>query len=242
MKIISTQLKATARDHLAGRYAVLILSCVAADVIINIPYMTISSTVSPYTNTGSLILIATIVILSALSAIFTVGQNYICLCYAKSPDRVPSSYIWYGFKGRADDIIKAYFMIFVRFALSLLPAVFALALCLTMPNAFTALLSLALFILSAALCIRIELDYSQVFFLLIERPELSAKETLSAGKQMIRGSRGRLLYLQISFIGMYLLNLLTFNVARFWITPYVRMTMTEFYLNLNKAPAQTTEA
>lgn len=234
MKQSSTQLKASARGHLTGRYSVPIIACMLANIIIDIPSMMISYTVNPYTTSGSLINAAVTFILAALSAIFVVGQNYICLCYARSEDLIPMSYMWYGFKGRADDIIKAYFLIFIRSFVYMLPFSFALVLCAALPNVFTALLLVAATAFSAVMCIRIELDYSQVFLLLIDHPDMTPKELLAQSKQMMQGSRGRLFYIQLSFIGMYLLNLLTFGLAAFWVTPYVRMTLTEFYLELTK--------
>lgn len=232
MKQSSTQLKASARGHLTGRYSLPIVACLLANVIINIPSMMTSYTVNPYTTSGALITYAVTFILSALSVIFMVGQNYICLCYARSDEQVPMSYMWYGFKGRADDIIIAYFLIFIRTFVCTLPFAFALVLCVMMPNAFTILFLIAATIFFLVTCIRIELNYSQVFLLMIDHPDIRPKELLIQSKQLMQGSRGRLLYIQLSFIGMYLLSLLTFGLANFWVTPYVRMTLTEFYLEL----------
>lgn len=242
MKQSSTQLKAAARGHLSGRYTVLIIACMLANIIIDIPSMVISYTVNPHTVSGSLINAAVTFILSALSTIFIVGQNYICLSYGRSEDQIPTSYMWYGFKGRADDIIIAYFLIFIRLFVYALPFSFALVFYTMAANIYTFLLLVAAVSFSAVMCIRVELDYSQVFFLLIDHPQMRPKELLSQSKQIMRGSRGRLFYIQLSFIGMYLLNLLTFGMAAFWTAPYIRMTLTELYLELTGTVSSEPEA
>ncbi|MGN0132442.1 MAG: DUF975 family protein [Lachnospiraceae bacterium] len=241
MKTSSTQLKATARGHLSGRYSLLIIAFMIARIIINIPSMMISYTADPYSNTGYFLNFAVTFILSILSAIFVVGHNRICLRYAGSEEPVTTAEMWYGFKGHADEIIIAYFLIFIRYFVCALPFAFALVLCTMMPNAFSVLFLGAATLFTAIMCIKIELDYSQVFFLIADCVQERPKELLAHSKQLMEGNRGRLLYIQLSFIGMSLLNLLTFGFAMFWVYPYMRMTYAEFYVELKQSLFRETE-
>ena len=43
----------------------------------------------------------------------------------------------------------------------------------------------------------------------------------------MQGNKGRLFYLQLSFIGMYLLALFSLGLAMFWVYPYTRMTFAD---------------
>jgi uncharacterized membrane protein len=69
---------------------------------------------------------------------------------------------------------------------------------------------------------------------MVDYPQKRPKELLSYSKQLMKGNRGRLLYLQLSFIGMFFLVLLSFGIAMFWVYPYLNMTLTEFYLDVNE--------
>lgn len=233
MKATSSQLKANARGHLAGRYALPIIAYMLARMIINIPSLLISYTVNPATLSGSLMNNAVSLILTVIMTIFMVGQNHICLQYARSNERLPMAEMWYGFKGRADEIIIAYFLIFIRYVAYGIPFILMFVLFTMQPaNSMMILLLICSIIFMAVMYIKVELDYALVYFLIVDNPKERPKQLLIRSKQLMQGNRGRLFYIQLSFIGMYLLGLLSFGFAMFWIYPYVRMTMTEFYLDL----------
>lgn len=46
--------------------------------------------------------------------------------------------------------------------------------------------------------------------------------------------KGRLFYLNVSFIPLFLLGILSFGLAFLWILPYMTATETEFFLDLIK--------
>lgn len=248
MKAKSSQLKASARGHLAGRYALPIIAYMLARMIINIPSLMISYTVNPATISGSLLDNAVSVILSVIMTIFLVGQNHICLKYARSSERLPMAEMWYGFKGRADEIIITYFLIFIRYLAYGVPFILTFVLITMQPDSLPVkLLLMASLIFMAVMYIKVELDYALVYFLIIDHPQERPGQLLVRSKQLMGGNRGRLFYIQLSFIGMYVLGLLSFGLAMFWIYPYVRMTMTEFYLELvqsdsSKATVTETES
>lgn len=233
MKATSSQLKASARGHLTGRYALPIIAYMLARMIINVPSLLISYTVNPATVSGSLMDNAVSLILTVIMTIFMVGQNHICLQYARSSERLPMAEMWYGFKGRADEIIITYFLIFVRYLAYGVPFILMFVLYIMQPaNIPIILLLFCSIIFMAVMYIKVELDYALVYFLIVDHPEVRPKQLLIRSKQLMQGNRSRLFYIQLSFIGMYLLGLLSFGLAMFWIYPYVRMTMTEFYLEL----------
>lgn len=240
MKAKSSQLKASARGHLTGRYALPIIAYMLARMIINIPSLMISYTVNPATISGSLLDNAVSVILSVIMTIFLVGQNHICLKYARSSERLPMAEMWYGFKGRADEIIIAYFLIFIRYLAYGVPFILTFVLFTIQPDSLPVkLLLMASLIFMAVMYIKVELDYALVYFLIIDHPQERPGQLLVRSKQLMSGNRGRLFYIQLSFIGMYILGLLSFGLAMFWIYPYVRMTMTEFYLELAQSDSST---
>ena len=218
----------------------IILAFMLAQIIMEIPSMLVSMTINTNTSIGMLFYFFATFILSTLSAIFMVGHNNIWLHYTHSEVQVPIEEMWYGFKGRADEIIIAYFLIYIRLFVCFLPFGIAVSICLKQTNGGTLAFLAVAALFSLIACTKVNLDYSQVFFLLIDHPEKRPVELLKLSKQIMQGNRLRLLYIQLSFIGMYLLVAFTFGFASFWVTPYIRMTLTELYNEL--APAACTTA
>lgn len=241
MKTTAPQLKASARGHLTGRYSVVIIAYMMATLLTNIPSLVISYTVNTNTLAGNLIDTGVTLILNFILTIFLVGQNHICLRCARSKEAFPVSEMWYGFKGRADKIIITYFLYFIRFLIYSVPFIAALACYLKAGSpVLFGTLAVIFLIFMIVMWIKIELDYALTFFLIIDYPEESPGKLLRHSRQLMKGNRGRLFYLQLSFIGMYLLVLLSFGFAMFWVYPYTRMTFTEFYLDVNEASEETT--
>ena len=239
MKATSPQLKAAAREHLTGRYSVVIIAYMMANLITNIPSLVISYTVNTNTLAGNLISTGVTLILNFILTIFLVGQNHICLRYARAKEAVPLSEMWYGFRGRADEIIITCFLYIIRFLLYSVPFIAALAGCLlTDPTAILGVIAGIAFLFMVVMWIRTELDYSLAFFLIIDYPGEAPGKLLKHSRELMKGNRGRLFYLQLSFIGMYLLALLSFGIGMFWVYPYTRMTFTEFYLEVKGERAE----
>lgn len=78
------------------------------------------------------------------------------------------------------------------------------------------------------------LGYSMTFFILSENPRIGAEEALTASKIMMMGHKGELFGLFISFIGWWLLCLVTFGIALIYVLPYYECALTVFYQNLKQ--------
>lgn len=73
--------------------------------------------------------------------------------------------------------------------------------------------------------------FSLSVYLLMDDETLSAGESLQKSAALMRGRKGRYLYLRFSFIGMYLLGVLSLFVGFLWIIPYQEVTLACFYLD-----------
>jgi uncharacterized membrane protein len=78
----------------------------------------------------------------------------------------------------------------------------------------------------------VSLTYSQSFFLLHDFPDRSAKELLATSRNLMRGNRLRLLYVNISFIPLYLLGIVSMFIPLLWISVYRYATIAVFYQDL----------
>lgn len=79
--------------------------------------------------------------------------------------------------------------------------------------------------------------YSMSFYILRDNPEMSAGDVRRNSIEMMKGNKWRYFCLMFSFIGWYLLSILTFGILLFWITPYFETAKAEFYESL-KTPSQ----
>ena len=73
------------------------------------------------------------------------------------------------------------------------------------------------------------LSYSMGMYILAEHPEMTATQALDESKRMMRGHKWELFVLQLSFIGWFLLVPFTMGLLLIWLTPYVKMSTTNFY-------------
>ena len=229
----SSALKADARELLLGKYKTAVLAYVLMEVIITGILTLIEMQVNLQTSAGLLLYYAVYFIVLLLSTVIVVGQNYLYLNMYRG-QAFETNNIWYGFRTCADRAILAYLAIFGKTLLFSLPVAIATALMLVTKNYYFALLvgAGAIFMLIGVTLI--QLDYSQVFYLVLDHPDLSTREVLTTSKQLMKGHRGSYLYLSVSFIGIYLLSALTFGIGMLWIYPYVTATKTGYYLELTK--------
>lgn len=74
--------------------------------------------------------------------------------------------------------------------------------------------------------------YSMSFYIMHDNPELSAVEALDRSKKMMDGEKMRLFTLWLSFLGWFILGLLSLGIGFIWITPYYNAAVTAFYEDL----------
>lgn len=85
------------------------------------------------------------------------------------------------------------------------------------------------------------LSYSQTFFLLKDHPEYGALQAISESKKRMKGYKGKLFLLYLSFIGWGLLSIITFGIGFLWLVPYVYTSLAAFYdqfIRTQEAPAE----
>lgn len=79
-------------------------------------------------------------------------------------------------------------------------------------------------------------SYAMVFYIRNERPDLSPTEALRKSEEMMSGNRMRMFFLHLSFLGWFILCILTAGIGFVFLFPYVKMANTAFYLDLKKRP------
>lgn len=76
------------------------------------------------------------------------------------------------------------------------------------------------------------LSYSMTFYILAENPDFKAKQAMDESESLMKGHRWEYFKLNLSFIGWFVLSLLTFGILNLWISPYMEIATAVFYQDL----------
>ena len=76
------------------------------------------------------------------------------------------------------------------------------------------------------------LMFSQSYYILSEDPSKSITQCIKESVDMMNGHKWDLFYLELTFIGWWLLTAITVGIAGLWVAPCVKVTETNFYLSI----------
>lgn len=74
--------------------------------------------------------------------------------------------------------------------------------------------------------------YSMVYFIMNDNPGIGVMEAIDLSKDMMKGHKGRLFMLWLSFIGWFILGLIPFGIGLLWVVPYYNSAKANFYEDL----------
>lgn len=238
------ELKNLAKDKLQGKYgaAVLILflySLITASVSLFISMLANMTSATAYALTGSpsavtvvtiifeLINLAVVIVLGILQA----GITLFFLNLACGQPHATGN-LFYGFKQDSGKALILSAAVGLCNAVCLYPSQYCLSAYLNTRNAQLLYIACILMLIGFCIYVPISLGLSQVFFLMLDYPERTARDTLALSFQVMRGHKGQLFYLQLSFIPMMILCLCSFGIGFLWLNPYMQMTYTYFFLDI----------
>lgn len=78
----------------------------------------------------------------------------------------------------------------------------------------------------------IEIIVSQAVYILADKPETGIIECLKESYKLTKGYKWNIFVLQLSFIGLALLTILTLGIGTLWLLPYIEVTNAQLYLYL----------
>lgn len=71
--------------------------------------------------------------------------------------------------------------------------------------------------------------YSMSTYILADNPSIGVNEARERSIEMMKGNKWRLFCLHCSFIGWWILCVLTVGILTLWVTPYMQVAVAEFY-------------
>ena len=80
------------------------------------------------------------------------------------------------------------------------------------------------------------LSYSMSYFILADNPHMSSNDARKLSAQIMHGNKARLFRLHLSFLGWWILCILTLGILFLWIIPYHRAAVASFYHGLTVRP------
>lgn len=227
----SAGLKSLAKGQLLGKYGTVIGVCA-----IHLAYTLFISITGNLINTSSflgMVIFQTYAFIgSLLFGLIVCGEAYIYLKIA-CKQQISISDLFFGFKHEANKILK------IQFVLSLINLVCILPLNIGLPllgsdNAYSVLFYVIWTLTAYGVLIFLNIMFSQSYYLMLDFPQYTAKEVLLMSKKVMKGNKGRLFYLYISFLPLVLFCGCTCCIALLWLLPYIEATKANFYLDLMK--------
>ena len=74
--------------------------------------------------------------------------------------------------------------------------------------------------------------YEMIYYIKADHPEYDWRACLKESQKMMKGHKGELFMLDLSFLGWYLVGALCLGIGDLWVIPYHEAAKAQFYLNL----------
>lgn len=233
MRETSAILKGKARTALRNNYTPLIVSFIILLVLFllaSYPF-NYSLLISQKSSSIIIYIVANILIMLILYE-FLIGLIYMTMKIARG-EKAYVRDLLFAFRNRPDRFILVYIIREVIFFICLLPSYALRYIDLTYSNmVWLNLAEIVLTFLGIIIGLLITAPFMFAEFILIEDISLPGKDGLKLSREMLKGNVGQLIYILVSFIGYYVLSIMSFNVGFLWTIPYSLETMVQFYYDL----------
>ncbi|MFP4478846.1 MAG: DUF975 family protein [Candidatus Izemoplasmatales bacterium] len=77
-------------------------------------------------------------------------------------------------------------------------------------------------------------SYAMTFYILADNPDLKPTQAIRQSQEMMKGNKWRLFKLYFSFIGWFILAILTLGIGYIFLEPYVQLSVANFYEDLHE--------
>lgn len=226
-----SQLKSISRGQLLGNYGI----AVYTEITVKILLFSIASVASFVTDSssifGNVFYYAASFLINVFEGILLYGLAKFYLNLVCNGNHTFSD-VLSGFRTHADKALLIRLRILLYEVACMLPAGIAYLLYNRLQSAILFLLTSIFFIVGMIFCLYFLLTLSQVYYIMLDFPVFSVKQVLQTSHEMMKGNKGRLFYLYVSLIPYYLLSVLSCGITLFWIIPYQRTILTNFYLDI----------
>ena len=230
----SAGLKSRARTVLAGKWT-FITGAFLFEMMLNMALEMVIELAFPMQISGGFSIphMLCTIIAGLLSVIISAGSTYLYLNVARGRQYQLRD-LFFSFSHQPERMIGWFFAILgITMLFSLIPAVL-LAFALVSGSRAGIAASVAVLLICIIGFFMILLRYIMVPFLYADAPWKTTRELMHESSELMKGQKSRYFYLQLTYLGLILLALLSFGIGFIWVSPYISMTNTQFYLELKQ--------
>lgn len=233
MRISCGELKRIARAILNDRYRIPMGVFVMSMAILNLCELPFSMLRGDNpTILQNVIYYAAIVLLAILGKLFTTGQYFVHLNMARGKEFALNN-IFYAFRNQPDRFLCAYGIIMLFSGIIASPSIVLGVVLQNRTEHWVVPVLVGSILANIVVDLLMQMLFQFVPFVLLDRPNLSVLDSMKLSLSFIKHHFGRVLVIYLSFIGMYLLGILSFGIGFLWILPYLYQTLTILYLDIN---------
>lgn len=233
MNLPCKELKRIARDNLNGNYKIPMGAFLAATMIplaVELPFSMLQKDAQPLPVT--IMFYVAEFLITLLSMVLSVGILQLHLSLARKKE-MTLGMVFYGFKNHPDRYIIAGLLLIIATLISCIPVITGAVLFFVLDKSPAAIAVLVILgIVSTILAVFVQMWYALALYLLLDHPQMKARESLKISRQIMKGNKGRLFYIYLSFIGLQILCLLSLGIGSLWVYPYQSQTLVIFYLDV----------
>ena len=233
MREQSARLKGRARTALLGNYTPIIVSFIILLLLFllaSYPF-NYSLLISQRNSAIIIYIIANILIMLVLYE-FLIGLIYMTMKIARGEQAYVRDLL-FAFRNRPDRFIPVFIIRELVFFICLLPSYALMFISVSYSNLlWLNLARIILTLLGVIVGLLITAFFSFTELILIEDSSVKGSEGLKLSRDMLRGHIGQLIYILISFIGYYILSIISFNIGFLWTIPYSLETLVQYYYDL----------
>lgn len=229
----SSKLKAIARGKMLGKYNTAAGALVLIQLLLFVVNAIVSGVVDTTTSSGMIMFAAISIIINLIASVLVVGELSIYMNLAVgNPAKVTDVFGY--FKGQTDRIIITELLMALRLLVWMIPvgSVAAWTELNGLATDESVIITGAILIICGCGMIYTIISLSQCYYLILDFPQYSASEVVKLSAKIMKGHKLSYLWLAISFIPMMILAVLSCGIGMLFVYPYMRMTMTEFYLDI----------
>lgn len=231
-----SDLKSKAKDQLLGNYKIATGTFALLFVLLYAIMSIVVSAFSAFRTMPEAVLQLLSVIVASISTVFTVGYIYI-LKKIKDGDRPVVADLLYAFHNHPDKILIISLILGACRYILLLPSTFIQKSVFTegdptAVNGKAFLMWVLAYLTGTIISIVIEFMLAMCYMIYLDDPEIPVLSCMSESVSMMKGNKFRYFYMILSFIGYWLLVILSVGIGALFVAPFQMMTMLEFYDDL----------
>lgn len=230
MKRTSAELKRISRGVLGGHWGFIIGLTVLTGLmayVVGLPFYAMLS-ISDYAIPQLVSYFIATIIIALLSQVLQCGIIRVQLGFARK-EQTRLGMLFGEFSNRPDRYILGMLLLLGIELGSLVPGYVILILGIFMDSIFMIILGGLAVIGGAVVSMILLLRYAVIFLLLVDNPHMKMLEAFKESSRLMHGNKGRLFYINLSFLGLCLLSILSCGIGMLWITPYMAQTNVSFY-------------